>query len=104
MSPSGNQHKLRHVFELSGARVLRVSFVDGTVFRLRGPYIVDHSIYGDSDKWCAEVVEPVSGSHPDFMRLHRPGNFLDFVESDIAAVRDDQSSQLLHERQEIVSR
>jgi hypothetical protein len=32
------------------------------------------------------------------------GSLLDFVESDIAAVRDDESGQLLHQRQEIVSR
>jgi hypothetical protein len=69
---------------------------DGTVFRLRRFHIVDHSIYGDSDKWCAEVVEPVFGSHPEFKRLHRPGNFLDLVESDIASVQDDETGQLMH--------
>jgi hypothetical protein len=86
------------VLELSGERVLRISFVDGEVFRLRNFSIVDHSVYGDPDKWCAEVVEAVSGSHPDFKRLHRPGNFLDLVESDIATIQDDKTDQLLHER------
>lgn len=70
------------------------------VFRLRGSFVVDHSIYGDTDKWCAEIVEAVSGSHPDFKRLFCAGDFLDFVESDIHAIHDDESGQLLHERHE----
>ena len=96
--PAGNAHKLRHVFELSGERVFSVSFIDGEVFRLRRFSIVDHSVYGNSDKWCAEVVEAVSARHPDFKRLHKPGNGLDLLESDIASIRDDETGQLVHKR------
>ena len=87
------------MLELSGDRVLRIAFVHGEVFRLRGFSIVDHSVYRDPDKWCAEVVEAVSGSHPEFNRLHRPGNFLDFAESDIATIADDSTGQVLHQGQ-----
>jgi hypothetical protein len=86
------------VFDVSGGRVFCVSFKDGQVFRLRQFSIIDHSVYGDSDRWCAEVVEAVSGGHPDFKRLHRPGNFLDLLESAIASIRYDETGQLVYGR------
>jgi hypothetical protein len=99
LSPADNAHKLRHVLELSRERTLRVSLLDGQVFRLRGFSIVDHSVYGGPGTWCADVVEAVSGTHPDFKRLHRPGNFLDLAEAGIAIIQDDSTGQVLHESQ-----
>jgi len=98
MSSSGNEHKLRDPLEDSGDRVFLIAFTNGDVFRLRRFVIVDHSIYGDPDKWCADVVEPVSGARPQFKQLFRPGTGLDFLESDIASIRDEVSDKLVYAR------
>jgi hypothetical protein len=91
-----NRHRLRHLFELSGGRVLRVALSHGDIFKLKAFSIVDCSIYGDEDMWSATVVAPVSGSHPDFARLFHAGSGVDFVERDVAEVVDDETGVVLH--------
>jgi hypothetical protein len=91
-------HQFGDLFRGDDSRVLRVSFSDGAVFRLRGFSVIDPSIYGDADKWMASVEEAIAGHHPDFRRLFPVGSSLDFVESDITEILDEGTGDTLFTR------
>ena len=80
----------------SGDSVLRITFADGDIFRLRDFSTVHPTIYGDADKWTATVVEPVSGRHPKFEKLYRSGSGVDFVEKDIAEIFDETLQKIVY--------
>jgi hypothetical protein len=88
-------HRFVEHFDISDDCILRISFTGGDVFRLSGFGTVDPSIYGDTDRWTATVVEAVRGAHHDFARLYRPGSGLDFNESDITEIFNESSSTIL---------
>jgi hypothetical protein len=89
-------HQLSHILDHEDSRVMRVTFSDGGIFRLRDFEQVDASIYGDTDRWCARVEEAVAGRHPDFKRLFLPGSLLDLHESDISEVLDESSGEVCY--------
>ena len=89
-------HQLSHILERDDSRVMRVTFSNGNIFRLRDFEQVDPSIYGDSDRWCATIEEAVSGNHPDFHRLFLPGSMLDSHESDITEIIDESSGEIVY--------
>jgi hypothetical protein len=88
-------HRFSAHFRQRSDPVLRVSFVHGDVFRLRGFSTVDPSVEGFADQWTATVVEPVAGKHPDFKRLFHPDSGVQFIESDISEIVDDSSGTVL---------
>ena len=89
-------HRFRALFEADDSRVFRITFCDGDIFRLRLFSVVDPSIYGDADKWTAEVVEPVRGRHPKFEKLFHSGSGVDFVESDITEIFDETLQKVVY--------
>ena len=60
------------------------------ILRLVSFSIVDPSIYAISDQWTATVVESVEG------HSFRPGDGLDFVESDVVEIVDERSAQIVY--------
>ena len=87
-----SSHQLTDILDHEDSRVMRVTFANGNVFRLKEFEQVDPSIYGDTDRWCT-CREAVGGSHPDFKRLFLPGSLLDLHKSDIAEVLDEASGK-----------
>ena len=85
----------RFIAALSTEGVLRITFTDGDIFRLKDFETVHPTIYGDADRWTAIVVQPVRGKHPDFARLFHPGSGIDFNESEISEIFDEASSTIL---------
>ncbi|HEV2046735.1 MAG TPA: hypothetical protein VGQ95_09070 [Chthoniobacterales bacterium] len=92
-------HRFASLFATNG--VLRITFRDGDIFRLRDFSVVNPTIYGDADRWTSTVVEAVHGKHPDFARLHRPGGGLDFNERDISEIFDESSSTSLFQATQV---
>jgi hypothetical protein len=90
-------HQLSHILDREDSQVLRLTFADGGVFRLREFEQVDPSIYGDTDRRCARVEEAVAGTHPDFKRLFQRGSLLDLHESDISQIVDEFSGEVLYD-------
>ena len=90
-------HQFAELFEADDSRIFRITLGED-VFRLRNFCIVDPSIYGIADQWSASVVEPVSGRHPDFHRLFHAGSGVDFVESDITEIVDEQLASVVYRR------
>ena len=90
-------HRFRALFEADDTRILRITLRDEDILRLRCFGIVDPSIYGIPDQWSADVVEPISGKHPNFHRLFHAGSGVDFVESDISEIADDDSGVILYQ-------
>ena len=97
---SSSPHQLRPVLRRDGPDVLRVSFTDGGVFRLRDLEPVDPSIYDDTDRWCARVVEAVSGSHREFARLYPAGSLVDIHEAEIREVFDESADRVVYVREQ----
>jgi hypothetical protein len=98
-SPAGRADSLadiRRVLLADDARVLRIVLRDTDMFRLCNFYQLDPSICGIRDQWSATLVEPIGGTHPDFMRLFLPGSGLDFIATDITTITDDQTGALLY--------
>jgi hypothetical protein len=95
-------HRFRALFEADTSRVFRISFRGGDVFRLRSFSVVDPSTYSISDQWTAEVVEPISGKHPDFRRLFHSGSGLDFVEAGIVEIFDESSGEMVYKGEHVV--
>ena len=96
MTPLRNKASL--ALALRSPEVLLVHFTDGEFYCIRGCYPVDPSIYGDSGRWSATVVESVSSLRPNFARLHTIGSGLDFLESDIEKITDQASGVVTYER------
>ena len=92
-------HKLSHILDQPDSRVLRIRFIDGCVFRLSELEPVDTSIYGDTDRWCGRVDEPVSGTHPKFKHLYPVGSCVDIHEHDIAEVIDESLDTVIYARE-----
>lgn len=97
MTPSASR-RFSEVFEADDSRIFRITFRGEDILRLQSFVIVDPSIYGISNQWSAAVVEPISGSHPDFQRLFHPGSGIDFVESDITEIVDEQAGAIIYQR------
>ena len=93
-------HRFGEFFEADDSRIFRITLEGQDVFRLQTFSIVDPAIYGVPDQWNALVVEPVSGRHPDFHRLFLAGSGVDFVESDITEIIDEQSGCVIYRRGE----
>ena len=91
-------HRFSELFKADDSRIFRITLRGEDILRLQSFVIVDPSIYGISDQWSAVVVEPVSGSHPDFHRLFHPGSGIDFVESDITEIVDEQAGTIIYQR------
>jgi len=83
-------------FEADESRIFRITLRGEDVFRLKSFYIVDPSIYGISDQWNAVVIAPISGRHSDFHRLFAAGSTIDFVESDITEILDEQAGSIIY--------
>ena len=83
----------------SGDGVLRITFTDGGIFRLKDFDTIHPTIYGDADGWTATVVEHVCRTHPKFKHLMRPGSGVDFIESDVVEIFDETCSKLLFSKQ-----
>ena len=99
MTTCSNEHALGHLLETADDPVLRVELKSGDVFLLRSFEVVDASIYDEADRWCASIVEAVSGSNPLFHRLFKPGGLVDVNESDFARIEDAKSGDLLFRAQ-----
>lgn len=95
-STSGSSHRLREFFESDDLEKLRITFRDGDVFRFDSATIVDPSIYQIPDQWNGRVAEHVSGRPPDVRPRFRSGSLIDFVESDIAEIFDENLEQRLY--------
>ena len=94
-APSGKAHRLGTVFESVETAGVDVQFSDGEVLRLRSFVALDVSVYGQVDGWSAEIVACISSRRG---RLFRPGNGIDFQESDVVAVQDPVRGQVLYSR------
>ena len=93
-------HRFTGHFDGPDEFVLRIRFTWGDVFRLCRFETVDPTIYGDADRWNAEVVQAVHGKHPKFERHFRVGSLLDFNETDVAEIIDDATGLSLYSKPE----
>ena len=90
-------HRFRLLFESDAARVFRVTFNNGDTLLLRRFVFIDPSVNGILDEWSAEIVEAISGAHPDFHKLFHPGSGIDFGESEIAEIIDASNGALIYQ-------
>jgi hypothetical protein len=70
-------HKLYEFFPTSAGAIVRVSFSDGEIFRLKSCYAVDETVYDKKGLWCGGIVEVVKVPAQKSKRL-RAGIDLDF--------------------------
>lgn len=89
-------HRFRELFETEGSHSLRVTFRDGDIFRFSSFRIVDPSIYSLSDQWNGTVAEQIAGRPPDFRLRYPSGSMIDFVESDIVEIFDENSERSVY--------
>jgi hypothetical protein len=89
-------HRFEPLFTEDDNRVFRITLRRGGVFRLNCFTVLDPSIYGIPDQWCANVVEPIEGKHPKFHKLFHAGSGVDFVESDITEIVDDATGEVIY--------
>jgi hypothetical protein len=74
---------------------LKITLKHGDTFVLEGFDPVDPNIYNDKGRWCATVIEAVSGKSPIFKKLFLPGSGLDILEEDIQEIVNAASGQIL---------
>lgn len=91
-------HHFRRLFEGDDTRTFRITLRHEDTFRLRCFCIVDPSIYGIPDQWCADVVEAIPGRNPRFVQLFKSGSKVDFVESEITEIVDESSGTSVFKR------
>lgn len=87
---------MKECFAFGDKVVLRVSFNDGEVYRLCSCSPVDASIYGKDGLWTGTIVEPVSPARPKNLRS---GGGMDFLETDIVEVFNEQSKSVIFSTQ-----
>jgi hypothetical protein len=88
--------EIKQILEASDDSVVRITFRDGDVFVLETDHEVDFETYQEDGRWLCYIVEAVSGKHPDFHRLFKPGSGLDIFEQDILEIRDEATDKLLY--------
>ena len=76
--------------------IVRVSFKDGDIFRLRACIAIDETIYAKKGLWSGEIVEVVNQSNEKFQFGINTG--FDFSEEDIAEIFDEASHQIIFSR------
>jgi hypothetical protein len=91
---TSRSHKLYEFFPTSADAIVRVSFSDGEIFRLKSCYAVDETVYDKKGLWCGVIVETVKVLAEKSKRL-RAGNGLDFLEDEIIEIYDEASQQFL---------
>jgi hypothetical protein len=96
MTATPNRHECLFLAELPSLSVLRISFQDGKVFRLRTFIQIDSSVYDRPDGWNAVIVECMAPIDPWSQRLFHPGGGIDFYESDVATIVDEKTGDVLY--------
>ena len=95
MSAIPNRHECLFLAELPSLRVLRISLLDGKVFRLRSFVQIDSSVYDRPDGWNAVIVECLAPDHAWNRRVFHAGGGLDFYESNVSAIVDERTGDVL---------
>jgi hypothetical protein len=87
---------MNSIFPSDRNLIVRISFKDGEVFRLRSCNAVDKTIYDKKGLWSGEIVEILK--RPNSKLELRAGTGLDFSEQDIAEIFDESSQQVTFKR------
>jgi hypothetical protein len=85
-------HKFYEFFPTAADAIVRVSFNDDEIYRLKSCNPVDETVYDKKGLWCGTVVEVIKVSR---VKNFRAGNGMDFLEEDIAEIYDETSQQIL---------
>jgi hypothetical protein len=88
--------EIKQILEAFDESVVRITFSNGDIFVLEPDHEVDFETYQEDGRWYCHIVEAVSGTHPDFHRLFKPGGCLDIFEQDILEIKDESTNKIIY--------